>query len=785
MKLKPNAALLFLLLFCAKTFSQTSDSKQQIIQHLENYFALDRENIHLHLNKDIFLSEENIWFKGYAYNRRELLPFYSTSNVFVALYNQSGTLINQQLVYANMGAFEGVFKDLKMLPSGNYYIQTFTNWMNNFTEDESSVYPIKIINAKQPNFFDTSIINISSAIIEIHPEGGTLLNGVTNTVGIKLIDKFNNPIGNLIVELRDSKEQVISEIALNSNGMAKFIYIPNSNTFSLNAKVNDKTIKQNLPAPVVVGISIEVNNYALNNKALVKIKTNATTFANLKSKKLFLVVHQDQRASIFDINLDPNTFDQDLVFSTENMAEGVNFVRIIDENMNELGNRAILKTAVASEKFNLEKNVNNQGIMQLQGTSTASNAHLSVSIVPINSIATENSASLTATFLGNSYLNEPIKNLEYYNTNPSIAKRFELDLILLNQSKPKYNWNTIIDKAPTPEHEFDMGLTVKGKILSNPVKNPEAYNVRLRSFFHQLLVQSPISDVGDFEFKNLLLYDSTTVDLGLFKNIESDPLKFKCAAKIVNGKRDFKFSFKGYNLSDVDQSPNTIIEDIPGFFEGTVQLDAVKIQGNKNELKRGSSIENRNLRGYKVPETASTNVLYYIGINGFNVVDSASKASITGRVRTSISGGATIPVVYIDNIQIFDFMILQTMLLDELDEIYMNPNAIVSSVRNNQGIIRMYRKIPKMSISKTNLQSLVLLEGYANPTNFKNADYSSASSEGFVKYGVINWTPTLLTDEKNTFLIEVPNYNQKTVKVIIEGFTYDGKLISETQIIDL
>jgi hypothetical protein len=288
MKLKPNAALLFLLLFCAKTFSQTSDSKQQIIQHLENYFALDRENIHLHLNKDIFLSEENIWFKGYAYNRRELLPFYSTSNVFVALYNQSGTLINQQLVYANMGAFEGVFKDLKMLPSGNYYIQTFTNWMNNFTEDESSVYPIKIINAKQPNFFDTSIINISSAIIEIHPEGGTLLNGVTNTVGIKLIDKFNNPIGNLIVELRDSKEQVISEIALNSNGMAKFIYIPNSNTFSLNAKVNDKTIKQNLPAPVVVGISIEVNNYALNNKALVKIKTNATTFANLKSKKFLL-----------------------------------------------------------------------------------------------------------------------------------------------------------------------------------------------------------------------------------------------------------------------------------------------------------------------------------------------------------------------------------------------------------------------------------------------------------------------------------------------------------------
>ena len=785
MILKPTYVLLFLIAFSTKNFSQSADPKQQISQHLEAYFDLEREKIHLHLNKDTFASEERIWFKGYVYNRKELLPFYSTSNVYIGLYNQSGTLIRQQLAYANMGTFEGVFQDIKALPSGNYFIQTFTNWMNNFTEDESSIYPIRIINTNTPQYFDTTKKDTSSALIEIHPEGGSLVNGISNTVGIKVVDQFNNPIGNLALELRDNNEQIISEIILNNDGLGKFILTPNSSNYSLKTKLNNQIITQNLPVPTVNGISIEVNNYALNNKALVKIKTNAATFATVQSKKIFLLVHQDQRALLFDVVLDKKSFDQDLIIATDDLPEGVNFVRIIDEDMNELAQRAIIKTKTTAEKFNLEKRNNTNGTMQLNCTANQSNVNLSISILPANSIATNQNIALDADINCNAYLLHPIKNLDNFITNPNIAKRYELDLVALNQSKLKYNWKTIVNEPPIAKNEFDMGLTVKGKVLNTPLKNLKTYNIRLRSFFHQILLQSSITENGDFEFKNLLLYDSTAVEFGLFKNTETDPLKLKTTAKIVNGQRDFKFSFKGLDLSGINQSPNTIVEDVPGFFEGTVQLDAVKIQGNKNDLKRGNNIENRNLRGYKVPETASTNVLYYIGINGFNVVDTPTQASITGRVRTSVNGGATTPIVYLDNIQIFDFMILQTMQLDELDEIYMNPNAIVPSVRNNQGIIRMYRKIPKMSISKTNLQSAILLNGFAKPVKFSNSNYSSVSSEGYIKYGVINWIPTLLTDDENTFQIEIPNYNQKKAKVIIEGFTYDGKLISETQLIDL
>lgn len=783
---KPTTLLLFLVLLCTKNYCQNQDTKQQIVQHLQDYFALERENIHLHLNKNIYLSNESIWFKGYAYNRKELLPFYSTSNVFVALYNQSGTLIKQQLVYSNMGTFDGVFKDLKELPSGTYYIQTFTNWMNNFKENESSIYPVKIISAAQPNFFDTSKINPESAVINIHPEGGTLVAGISNTVGVKMVDKYNNPIGNLTVELRDSKEKVISEIVINKDGLGKFVFTPTQSTvFTLNAKLNDKIIKQVLPSPSVLGLSLEVNNYALTDKASVKIKTNASGFAAYQATKLFLVVHQDQRALLFDVALDEKTFEQNLVFSTENLSDGVNFVRIIDQNKNQLAERVIVKTKSNKSNFTFAKKNNADGSVQLSGTTAQPNAHLSVSILPTNAISTENSTDLNADLACNSYLIQPVKNINFYTTNPSIAKRYELDLAMLNQSQSKYEWKNIIEKAPTAQHEFDMGLTVKGKLLNTPLKKPEEYNVRLRSFLHQILVQSPISDEGDFEFKNLLLYDSTQVDFGLYKNITPDPLKIKTSAKIINGKRKFKFEFKGLFVGDLNQVVNTTADDLPRFFEGTVQLEAVEVEANKNALKRMNNLENRNLRGYKVPETATTNVLFYIGINGFNVVDTPSQVSITGRATTSINGGATRPVVFIDNIQIFDFSILQNMLLDELDEIYLNPNALVPSVRNNHGIIRMYRKAPKMTVAKTNLMSAQLYDGFTQPSKFKNLNYTSATDEGFLNYGVINWIPAVLTDEKNNFQLEVPNYNQRKVKLIIEGFTYDGEMISETQIIDL
>lgn len=785
MKSKLKFLLLLLLSFHIKSFSQEADTKQKIAEKLNTYFALERENIHLHLNKDTFSSEESIWFKGYVYNRKELVPFFSTMNVFVALYNQTGEKMSQQLAYSNTGTFDGAFKNLENLPSGNYYIQVYTNWMNNFQEDESSVYPIKIINSEAPNFFDTSKSNSATARIQIQPEGGKLINGISNTVGVKIVDQFNNPIGNLTAELRNSTNQLVAEIPINKDGLGKFLVIPKNEIYFLALKLNDKVIQQPLPPISIKGLALEVNTYALPNKASVKIKTNAATFSDLKSKKLFLVVHQDQRAVIFDVEIEATSLEQNILFSTENMPVGVNTIRIIDEDLNQLAERTILKLSSPAQKFTLSKIINENGQLQLAGFSSKDDVNLSVSILPANTNATQNNTSITGDLICNSYLVEGLRNFDYYTINTTLLKNYELDLALLNQSGVKYKWTDITTNPPSAKYEFDMGLTIKGKLLSPVLKSTDNYNVRLRSFFHQILVQSPINSMKEFEFKHLLLNDSTTVDFGLFKNTEASPLKLTHNAKITNGNRDFKYSFKGYSATEINQAANTTFEDLPDFYDGSVRLKTVEIEAKKFELQRASNMENRNLRGFKVPESMTIDVITYIETNGFKVSRNGIDVDITTRAVTSINGRPQRPIIFLDNVQIRDNAFLEDLRMEDLDEIYTSTTAIVPSMQNYSGIIRMYRKTPAFSIQKSNLKNLALSNGFARAPKFENYNYNNIASIGFIKYGVINWIPSILTDEKNKFTVDLPNFNQKKIRVIIEGFTYTGEVISETQIIYL
>ena len=86
----------------------------------------------------------------------------------------------------------------------------------------------------------------------------------------------------------------------------------------------------------------------------------------------------------------------------------------------------------------------------------------------------------------NPYLEKPIENGEYFFTNKSRMKNFELDLVLLNQNKTKYNWNNMRINKPQTNFSFDVGLAIKGKI-DDKIKDKTSHKVKFLSFHHQLL----------------------------------------------------------------------------------------------------------------------------------------------------------------------------------------------------------------------------------------------------------------------------------------------------------
>lgn len=139
-------SLLFSLL-CLSVYSQ-STGKEKIDQAILKYYEMDRENIHLHCNKTTYLTNETIWFKGYIIEKKESKLNFQTTNVFVRLLDNQNTEISNQLFYAANGIVEGKIKINESLPSGDYFLQTYTNYMNNFLKMKLQFKKLKLLTFK-------------------------------------------------------------------------------------------------------------------------------------------------------------------------------------------------------------------------------------------------------------------------------------------------------------------------------------------------------------------------------------------------------------------------------------------------------------------------------------------------------------------------------------------------------------------------------------------------------------------------------------------------------------
>ena len=89
-----------------------------------------QEKIYLHLDKDVYVAGETIWFKAYLLS--DLLPDTISSSIFIDMLDVNGKLVfRRSLPVFNSTASANI--DLPdSLPYGYYIMQAYTSWMLNF-----------------------------------------------------------------------------------------------------------------------------------------------------------------------------------------------------------------------------------------------------------------------------------------------------------------------------------------------------------------------------------------------------------------------------------------------------------------------------------------------------------------------------------------------------------------------------------------------------------------------------------------------------------------------------
>ncbi|HLP64019.1 hypothetical protein [Flavobacterium sp.] len=782
--------IFFQILFFDANGQSNLTTKEKITSAFENYFKMERENIHVQLDKTIFFTNESIWFKGYVYNKKLNLPFYTTTNVYLQIFDDSGKKIDSQLLYCMNGVFSGKIKLNSKYKSGYYYLQFYTNWMNNFIEDESFVQRIKIKQFNDKTIPLLESINPAKINLAFFPEGGKLISNVLNSIGVKATDINGKEIPNLTVEILDSKNQTLKSFVTNSFGMAKFVHIPDNENCKAVVNYNDSKWEYSLPNSTTNGISLEINNYTIDDKTIVKLKYNIEYEEAIRNTPLFIVIQQNEKSNIIDLKLNEKSTIKELSFSNDYLFNGVNSIRVIDANLNQIAERLIYKPVANESKSAFTISTKNNEIIDFSINSNWVDACSSISFLPISTKLSSNENILNS-FIFNSYLNNKIIVKRNYFMEINRNQRFEIDLLLLNQEKNKYDWENIKQITPKETFAFDRGIQIKGTINSvKGLTNFKNHRIQLKNILSDVLSSTEVIENNEFFFENTNVTDSLHVYCDLISKVDRTKKDMIYSIVLVNKDRIFNKNYTPTPYVYPEKKDNNSLYDIemPWFDSNTILLKEVELKKEINVLKRQNQIGNSYLRGYKIGVTISPNmgVLDFIEQNGFNVSKRVGAVSITGRTRNSLNGVPyTTPVVYIDGRQLMDFEELSGMRMEDLDEAYISSNAIVPSMNNNLGIIKLYRKATDFSSSKTVQKPKVISGGFKTITPFENAEYLSEYSTGFENFGLIYWLPWVLTDENGNVKIAITNKNHVKTKVVIDGFSNDGKLISEEKEVEL
>lgn len=169
------------ILFSTFTFSQVkiaSSNPQKIVDMLGSYFKLDRENIHVLFNKDVYVTNEIVGFKEYILSKNSETPNKNTTNVNLVIYDSNKQVVQKRLLFATNGTFSHAIKLDESYKSGIYYFRFYTNWMNNFNEDYSFTQKIEIVNRDEPYIINTKGPVYKTAKVGYFPVSGKIIDNL-------------------------------------------------------------------------------------------------------------------------------------------------------------------------------------------------------------------------------------------------------------------------------------------------------------------------------------------------------------------------------------------------------------------------------------------------------------------------------------------------------------------------------------------------------------------------------------------------------------------------------
>lgn len=445
MTTKHYAFLLFLFLNITYLFGQTLDSTSTTIVDNFNAFSNSRafDNIYIQTNKDIYETEEDLWFKAYILDAHYFLPSLRSNVLFVQLINNvSKNVVWEEKYEIENGFVYGHIYIPSDIEFGDYSLKAYSS--HSFYRDFDAFYAfrkLKIID-KIDNLVTKELPSEEKQNLhdfQLFPEGGHLVSGIENTLAFKATDIKGIPVkisGRLL-----KNGQPLLNFESTHAGMGSFSFSPNENGNYIITLDQDPNKSYLLPKIESDGILINLIEQTANELTVLISKNNVIP------EKTYLRLQV--RGKVYLMATVPLKNEKVVKIQTENIPKGLAEITLFNQNLEPLSERLVYlhQDQILHIETKLDyKEYKTRDKIALQIKTTNENAepvmaNLGLSVIDKLYEDERLTKTITSHYYLTSQLRGHIYDPNFYFNSENENRKAALNLLLLTQGWRRYVWN--------------------------------------------------------------------------------------------------------------------------------------------------------------------------------------------------------------------------------------------------------------------------------------------------------------------------------------------------------
>ncbi len=779
----------FVLMCSAPVLGQAPDPE---VSH-EAYNKLPRESLYMHLNKSSYVEGDEIWFSGYVYNRQTGSPFTKTTNIHVGVYDSAGNLKRNSLRLARDGYFKGNILVDSTFTVGNYYLRATTKWMKNFKEDDSYVQKITVVDPSvaAPRNSEVTV----DYDVQFLPEGGNLIAGIYNNVGIKVLNDKGYGVKVTDVEVFDSNNNQITHFDTSAMGMAKFELRPELGV-NYSAKIRFPEGGErwyDLPIASPKGINIRLNLNPHQGKIGVEFAMNTQTYYDVGRESFYFLLHRERDRKRIPVVFDPEKFSASFFLKEEELHPGVNTITLFNETNHPVLERLFfVSDGVKRTEPGVQLVAREKNSLAVGFTSAVEGMKLSVSVLPSGTMAYNHQDNILSNFYLKPYVRGFVENPRYYFMEQSKKKEYELDLLLLTQGWSRYRWQDIQQGAPKQLHPFEDGIVLRGSINGlNPKFNGQLLLHNSKYHGKQLLpitaeendflVTSFFPENGERLYFSLLDEKGRASKPGMYSTLWNRPLNDKLTTfwddytrrKTMYEKVSGTEAVEGFIRDKTIKLPEVVVSDAFADSRPSPESNIFVPMFLKNKI---TSV---------TPEMVEQNLFFsdYLRAFGYDVVQSAVG---TVTIRSRRGGGVNL---IIDDVQVTTSQRLYRLPMGQVESFWIDRLSRYMGARsgNNETIyiwtVRGKEILANGENPKKKVLERIVENGFEKPDAFYIPKYTTFQSTTFEHLGVIHWEPEVTIARNSMASFNMLDTGKEEVVLFVEGMSKDGQLVSFSKVL--